>query len=62
MQRIIVSMLGAAVFAGTATLASAQSAPPDFSGVYYPVQQGRGGAGQRAGGPPGGAQRGGPPP
>jgi hypothetical protein len=37
------------------------TAPPDFSGVYYPVQQGRGG-GQRAGAPPAGAQRGGPPP
>jgi hypothetical protein len=37
------------------------TAPPDFSGVYYPVQQGRGG-GPRAGAPPAGAQRGGPPP
>jgi hypothetical protein len=37
-------------------------APPDFSGVYYPIQQGRGGGG-RAGGPPAGAaQRQGPPP
>lgn len=39
--------------------ALAQS-PPDFSGVYYPVQQGRGGgAGPQAGAGP---QRGGPPP
>ena len=36
----------------------AQNGPPDFSGVYYPIQ-GRGGAG-RAGAPP--AQRQGPPP
>jgi len=41
---------------------AAGTAPPDFSGVYYPVQQGRGGQGQRAGAPPAGAQRGGPPP
>jgi len=48
----------------------AQAAPPDFSGVYYPVQQGRGGgaprgappAGPQAGAPPPAAPRGGPPP
>src|SRR5262245_43891497 len=53
--------------------AAAGAAPPDFSGVYYPVQAGRGGAGrgQAAGAPagrgqapgaPAGAPRGGPPP
>src|SRR5688572_15911964 len=45
----------------------AQGAPPDFSGVYYPVQQGRGGgaapaAAPRAGGPPAAPRAGGPPP
>jgi hypothetical protein len=39
----------------------AQSTPPDFSGVYYPYNPGRGGAGARPGGPPPGAQRGAPP-
>jgi hypothetical protein len=49
--------------AQTSTGSSASStAPPDFSGVYYPVQQGRGGGGQRAGAPPAGAARSGPPP
>jgi hypothetical protein len=75
MHKIIVSMLGAAIFSGSAAFvpspAAAQSAPaaaaastatPDFSGVYYPVQQGRGGQGRRAGAPPPDAQRGGPPP
>ena len=57
MHRIIVSTIGAAAIASSAAVASAQSAPPDFSGVYYPMQQGRGG-GQRAGTPPAGAQRG----
>ena len=38
-------------------------APPDFSGVYYPVQRrSRRSGGRRAGAPPAGAQRGGPPP
>jgi len=75
MHKIIVSMLGA-IFCGLSALvstpASAQSAPassaanaavPDFSGVYYPVQQGRGGGAGRAGGaaPPAAAQRGGAP-
>jgi hypothetical protein len=73
---IIVSTLSAAILPGLSGLAmiparltaqgtSASSAttgaPPDFSGVYYPVQQGRGGQGQRSGAPAG-AQRGGPPP
>src|SRR5688572_28659736 len=40
------------------------TATPDFSGVYYPVQQGRGGGGggQRAGAPAPGPRAGGPPP
>ena len=74
MHKHIVSMLVAAIlFGATArvharpaaqgapTSASTSAAPPDFSGVYYPVQQGRGGQGRRAGTPPAGAQRGGPP-
>jgi hypothetical protein len=50
----------AAMCAATAAPLFAQgsaSTTPDFSGVYYPVQQGRGGGGgrgQRAGGPPAG--------
>ena len=46
MRSIIVSMLFAA------TLSAADATPPDFSGVYYPVQQGRGNRGGRPGGPP----------
>src|SRR5262245_51226024 len=49
----------AAMCTAMAPQALAQGSPsttPDFSGVYYPVQQGRGGGrGQRAGGPPAGA-------
>lgn len=72
--RIVLSMLGAAIFSGLTALVPARlgaqgaAAPnaagalPDFSGVYYPVQQGRGGQGQRAGAPPAGAPRGAPPP
>src|SRR5438067_11054242 len=53
----------ATVFALTLALSPALLAqsPPDFSGVYYPVQQGRGG-GRAGGAPPAGAQRQGPPP
>jgi hypothetical protein len=72
MQKIIVSIAGAAILLGASTFVSAHAAAPaaqgsssaampDFSGVYYPFQQGRGG-GQRAAAPPAGAQRGGPPP
>ena len=42
--------------------AQAPTAPPDFAGVYYPYNPGRGGGGGRPGGPPPGAQRGAPPP
>src|ERR1700683_5006247 len=76
MPKAIVSMLSAAILSGLALIpapsalaaqgaspSTATSAtPPDFSGVYYPVQQGRGGQGQRAGAQPAGTQRGGPPP
>ena len=68
MHKIIVSILSAAIFFGPSALVPARlvaqgtsastatsGTPPDFSGVYYPVQQGRGA-------PPAGAQRGGPPP
>ena len=65
-----IAILGAVVFAGIlwvparplAQSAAGAAAPPDFSGVYYPMQEGRGGGGRRGGAPPAGAQRGGPPP
>jgi hypothetical protein len=65
-----ITMLGAMVVAGflwvaarpVAQSAAGAAAPPDFSGVYYPAQEGRGGGGRRGGTPPAGAQRGGPPP
>jgi hypothetical protein len=72
MRRTFIIPLAAALACGAAlsfllggTGVAAQGAPaaappPDFSGVYYPVQAGRGGG--RAGAPQGGAQRGGPPP
>ena len=41
---------------------AAGAAPPDFAGVYYPYNPGRGGGGGRPGGPPPGAQQGAPPP
>jgi hypothetical protein len=60
MSRFHASILGTAVLAGLWMLGpqrlGAQTSVPDFSGVYYPVQSGRGGP------PPAGAQRGGPPP
>jgi hypothetical protein len=43
---IIATMLAAA------GLSAAAQKAPDFSGVYYPVQQGRGNRGGRPGGPP----------
>ena len=71
MHRILTSMIGA--FALSCLVASAtvnlhaQGAtgnptvnPPDFSGVYYPVQQGRGGGGAAAA--PAAGQRATPPP
>ena len=73
MQKIMVSIAGAAILFGASAFvsaraatpaaqgASANAAPPDFSRVYYPLQQGRGGGG-RAAAPPAGAPRGGPPP
>src|SRR5262245_51100467 len=42
---------------GAMTLAQTPTSPPDFSGVYYPAQQGRGGAGAAAAAAPA-AQRG----
>src|SRR5258708_39870099 len=58
----LIWMLGPAIAAAVhAPAAQAQTGPPDFSGVYYPLSPfGRAGAG-RAGGPPAG-QRQGPPP
>ena len=70
MRKIIGSTIAAAFLISLAALVSpaldaqsgaAANAPPDFSGVYYPVQAGRGGGGQRAGAPAAGAPRGGPP-
>jgi hypothetical protein len=72
MRKIAVSTIGVLLAAGSvwwfAPDAGAQGGatalPPDFSGVYYPVQQGRGGrpggAGQAA--PPAGQRAGAPPP
>jgi hypothetical protein len=65
-----IELLGVVVVAGLLLVPSrpvAQGAagavpPPDFSGVYYPAQEGRGGGGRRGATPPAGAQRGGPPP
>ena len=78
MHKIIVSIFGACFSCTVALVVAAAAAPraqapaagspspPDFSGVYYPVQQGRGGQGRRAGAPPNAApdaaRRGGPPP
>jgi hypothetical protein len=66
------SLCGAAILAALPLIAvrplaqnapaAANAAPPDFSGVYYPMQEGRGGAARRGGPPPAGVQRGGPPP
>jgi hypothetical protein len=73
MHKIIVAILSAAIFSGASALApgrllaqgpaASTATPPDISGVYYPVQQGRGGPPPAAGTPPPAApQRGGPPP
>jgi hypothetical protein len=63
MHRTAIPILCAVALIGLAAItAAAQTAPPDFSGVYYPFQQGRGGGG---GGAPAAApagQRAGPPP
>src|SRR5262245_35561121 len=42
--------------------ALAQTNPPDFTGVYYPYQQGRGGGGRAAPAAPAAGQRATPPP
>ena len=58
-KRLVIGMLGLAI---PLALGAQTSAPPDFSGVYYPLSPfGRAGGG-RAGAPPAGAQRQGPPP
>jgi hypothetical protein len=75
MRNVIVLLMGAAILSGSTMFTSANldaqsqstspvtsTGTPDFSGVYYPVQQGRGGGAGRAGAPPANAQRGGPPP
>jgi hypothetical protein len=72
MHALLASFLGAAIVFGVSAFvpapiraaeaqAPAAGAPPDLSGVYYPVQQGRGGAAPQRGAPPA-APRGGPPP
>ena len=65
MHRIVILVLGAVALAVLSAIApvelNAQSTP-DFSGVYYPVQQGRGGAGGAAAAAPPAGQRGTPPP
>jgi hypothetical protein len=78
MPKIITSIVGAALLfasstpgpsflaaqgTSSSTVQGTTGSVPDFSGVYYPVQQGRGGQPPAAAGtPPAGAQRGGPPP
>jgi hypothetical protein len=75
MRNVIVLLMGAAILSGSTMFTSASldaqsqlaspvttTGTPDFSGVYYPVQQGRGGGAGRAGTTPANAQRGGPPP
>src|SRR5262245_13743327 len=63
MHRAAISIICTLALVGLAAIAAAaQTAPPEFSGVYYPFQQGRGGGG---GGAPAAApagQRAGPPP
>jgi hypothetical protein len=61
-MRSVVALLGViATFAAAVSL-TAQSAIPDFSGVYYPYNPGRGGGGGRqAGAPAAAGQRGAPP-
>jgi hypothetical protein len=75
MRMIIGFVVSATILAGLTRLApaavatlhvqnssSAAASVPDFSGVYYPVQAGRGGRAQGPGAPPAGAPRGGPSP
>ena len=74
MLKIVTFLLVAAVLSSITALvpvtvrakgqasAGATAAVPDFSGVYYPVQQARGGGAGRAGAPPAAGQRQGPPP
>src|SRR5688500_20239823 len=44
-----------------AAQSSASATPPDFSGVYYPYNPGRGGGGRPGGAAPAAGQRGAPP-
>jgi hypothetical protein len=71
MRTIVRSLIGVMLAAGSvawvpgaAAQGGAAASAPDFSGVYYPLQQGRGGrpAGARQAGPPPGPRAGGPPP
>jgi hypothetical protein len=57
MHKTVLSILFTAALSGVTAFAQA-NLPPDFSGVYYPFQQGRGGAGAAAA--PAGGQRGAP--
>src|SRR5215475_5636640 len=65
MHRIVISVLCAVALAGMSVIAPVElngQSTPDFSGVYYPVQQGRGGAGGAAAAAPAAGQRGTVPP
>src|SRR5262245_6552486 len=67
MHRIVISILCAVALVGLSAIvpvALNAQGTPDFSGVYYPVQQGRGGAGgaTAAAAAPAAGQRGTPPP
>src|SRR5450631_3467648 len=54
-------LLAAPLGAQPAAKAANNGAPPDFSGVYYPIMRGLGGGG-RGGAPPPAGERQGPPP
>jgi hypothetical protein len=60
MTRLVALVVAAAIL----PLVVEAQTPPDFSGVYYPAQQGRGGGGggQRGAQPPAAGQRGATPP
>jgi hypothetical protein len=65
MHRIVISILCAVALVGLSAIvpvALNAQGTPDFSGVYYPVQQGRGGAGGTTAAAPAAGQRGTPPP
>jgi len=55
------ALLAASLSINPASAQSNAAAPPDFSGVYYPYNPGRGGGGRPGGAAPAAGQRGAPP-